>query len=190
VQRPRLKLVRGERWRGFPVGAVTVVPASPSDPPFRTGARVLEEDTWLLLRAPPRLQESPVHPVRLLTEVTGQRPRRTGSLIPRADSWLAIVYDLDQDPICRPEWVASAYAAILGQARAQGCRDVALPLLGTAYGVLSWSRSLTLLTEAAADGEARAAPVRLWLQAEAPLLEAVRGQLADAGPGQRPGTPC
>lgn len=50
---------------------------------------------------------------------------------------LAIVYDFDQNPACRREWIRQVIEAILETAQRRRWRSISLPLFGVAHGSLS-----------------------------------------------------
>jgi hypothetical protein len=177
MTRPRLEVIAGDTQRPFRFGAVTLVASPRHEPPFEPEVRVLEEDTWRLLSAPAVVSPGREHPIRLMTALIDDRPSSPGSLLISQRGWLAIVYDLDQEPICREEWIISAMSKLLERARRRRCRTLSLPLLGHAHGGLPWRRSLNLLIRALQEpGADTPAPLKIWLVIPAKL----RGRTADA----------
>ena len=113
------------------VGAVETYIAPSTHPPFVPGTQVFEEDTALLTSAPAVIHDRKEHPVRLFTETIFQSVYPTGSVITRTRKrWLAVVYDFEVDPICREEWLHSAWVAAFQHAKRYGIQALATPLLG------------------------------------------------------------
>jgi hypothetical protein len=175
---PRLRLVPGGRHAAVRIAGIDVVPGPPGDPPFAADTRVVEEDTWRLLSPGPSLQRSSEHPVRLMTDLVHDEPAVPGQVLVGRHRWRAVVYDLDREPICRPDWIAAALEAVLRLVRTRGRRSLALPLLGCSHGPIGWRQALDLVV-AALEGSARPPfPARVWLQVEpqrrAEVLKALR----------------
>ncbi|MGD2082650.1 MAG: hypothetical protein PVF91_06775 [Chromatiales bacterium] len=174
---PHLRLVPGGRHTPVQIAGIEVVSSPAGDPPFPVDTRIVEEDTWRLLSPDPALRPTTEHPIRLMTDLVHDEPAAPGTVLVGRHRWRAVVYDLDRQPICRPEWVAAALGRLLALARERGRRSLALPLLGCRHGPLSWQESLGLLLEAlAASGPP---PERIWVQVGrgllGPALEALRG---------------
>ena len=110
--------------------------APPDAPPFDVSARVEEEDTFLVLSAPPVLREPKQHPVRTLTEAASVDPIRPGQVRVRGAQWLAVVHDLSEAPTSRVEWVDAALAEIWRLVARHRVRALALPPLGAVHGGL------------------------------------------------------
>jgi hypothetical protein len=183
VERGRLRLVRGGSPPSIALGPFALRVAPPEQPPFEPRVRVLEEDTWRILSAPAEASPRQEHPIRLMTAVYDDEPAAPGSVLVGHRGWLAVVYDLDAEPICREQWVADALAKVLEKARRLDCTSLALPLLGTTHGGIARERGLALLVDALrhADGQPSALR-RLWLQApaaECPVLALALGSEAD-----------
>jgi hypothetical protein len=165
MERTRMRVISGGRHRAHRFGSVTVVAGTHRDPPFQPEVEVLEEDTWRLLSAPAHASPAAEHPVRLMTALIDDRPARPGSVLASGRRWLAVVYDLDQDPVCREEWVSQALDELLRTAARRRCRSLSLPLLGHTHGGLHWKRSLALLDGALRQAATAApSPMRIWLR--------------------------
>ena len=161
----QLSIVQGDRHHAVRIGPATVVASPRDDPPFHVTTQVFEEDTWRLLSAPCDLSGSQIHPIRLMTAVCEDRPAPPGEVLVAPRGWLAVVCDLDQDPICRPDWVAQALRHVLDLAQSRHPRSLALPLLGSCQCGLPWEISLQLLaTELHRRGDASPTPLQIWLQ--------------------------
>lgn len=163
--RRRFRLLRGgkasrRRWHGIEVTA-----APEADPPFPVDARVEEEDTYLVLSAPPRVRKPTEPMIRLMTAIHEAVPEPPGSVVVRKGRplrLLAVVHQLSGEPTWREEWVAAAYAEVFRVAAERRLRALGVPLLATRHGRLPPERSLALLDEALArrpPGDLE----RLWL---------------------------
>jgi hypothetical protein len=175
---PRLRLVRGGR-NGSRLGPLRVVAAPPEEPPFAVAATVVEEDTWLVLSAEPDIKPSADHPVRIMTELLEAEPLAPGSVVAGSKAplqLLAVIYDLGQEPICRPEWVASALGEVFRITEEQNISTLALPLLGIRHGRLPVNVFLDIFANSI-----RETPLshlrKVWLSTEAELTREVRSLL-------------
>jgi len=159
--RPDLKIIQGGRDKGIQIGAVQITPASRSHPPFPVTIQVHAEDTWRILSADISLKETSEHPIRISTNLIEDKPATPGSILIQDNRWLAIIYDLDQQTICREEWIAQALEKLLLMAAEKGITSLRLPLLGTEHGDLPWQQSLELICK----GLLRVGkgPERIWL---------------------------
>ncbi len=117
-------------------------------------AVALEEDTFLVLSADPTPRETHENPESLVRQVGTFEPQPLGSVVVTGKNplqFLAIVHDLNQEPTCREEWVASALRGIFQQAERRGTRRLALPMLGTVHGSLTARRFVDLFEAALAE---------------------------------------
>jgi hypothetical protein len=130
-------------------------------------AVAVEEDTWLILSADPKITEPEAHPIRLMTDVINAIKEAVGSVRVQNGNplrFLAIVHDVDCEPTWREEWVQSALINVFQEAEQRKLKAIALPLLGTRHGRLSATRFAELLA-AALMGTAFNHLQRLWLVA-------------------------
>lgn len=114
-------------------------------------ARVLEEDTWKVLSAPPPVLPASEHPIRVMNRAWRAEPETLASVQVASGSplrFVAIVYDLDADPICAPETVARVLEEILELAEEHDVHALALPRLGVEHGRFPPARFDELLGEA------------------------------------------
>lgn len=122
----------------IPLGAIDIYVAPSAHPPFTAGTQVFEEDTSLVTSAPAVIHDLVEHPVRLMTEAVFQTAYPPGLVLTKGRKrWLAIVYDFEQEPICQPHWIQSAWNGVFQQTRHYGVHSLAAPLLGTTLGNLS-----------------------------------------------------
>jgi hypothetical protein len=170
-KKPTLRLVRG--GREIPLGPLLVTLAPPDTP---VEAIVLEEDTWLVLSAEAAVKQPAEGMVRIMTELMSAEPKAPGSVVVENGDpmrMLAVVYDLSEEPLCRPEWVGEALQKILAVAEKKGVATLALPLLGVRHGRLPVARFAELLADVV-----RQTPLcrlrRIWLMATEPERKELR----------------
>jgi hypothetical protein len=147
-------------WRGLRLAV-----APPERPPFAIDALVVEDDTWHVLGSDPGFRPTHEHPIRLMRELAAAEPLAPGEVTVEESVPLrlrAVVYDLDQDPILREEWIAEALAEVFAIVADRNLESLALPLLGTRHGRLPPERALGLIDQALAGRSPRPCR-RLWL---------------------------
>jgi hypothetical protein len=128
---------------------IVVAPEEAS--PFDPDARVLEEDTFLVLSADRAIREPVEHPIRILTQAHEYEPQPPGTVVVREGKpllLLAVVHDLGQDPTWSEEWIGSALQGVFQEANRRRLRRLALAPLGTVHGRLRHPRFAELLHEA------------------------------------------
>ena len=166
TSRPTLRLIHGGRSKRKVQGAVHVVMAPREQPPFPIEAMVVEEDTYLVLSADPRVGEPhPEHPIRVMTALLEVEPREPGTLLVRDRVPLelaAIVHDLDEEPTWREEWIISALDCALAEAERRRFRAIGLEMLGAIHGRLARPRFLQILRQALQRADPRQLE-RIWL---------------------------
>jgi hypothetical protein len=148
--RSKLQLIQGGLRCDMSFGSIRIVAAPERSPPFEVDAVILEEDTWLIMSAEPKMGEPEEHPIRLMTELLEAQPKPVGSLIVQGKNpplhFMAIVHDVNQDPTWREEWVASALKEVFREAERRKLEAVSLPLLATVHGKLVPQRFVELLS--------------------------------------------
>jgi hypothetical protein len=160
-----LRLVQGGLSRGISFGAIQIVAAPSGLPPFEIDAIVCEEDTWLIMSAEPKEIEGPEHPIRLMTALMNAKPEPVGSVLVKGDhplKFLAVVHDVDQDPIWNEDWIAVALSNVFREAERRKLRAIGLPLLCTRHGKLPVDRFPELLRRVL-DQHTLIHLKRLWL---------------------------
>jgi hypothetical protein len=163
VTGPALRLIRGGRG-DIPLGPLLVTLAPPDAP---VEAIVLEEDTWLVLTAEAEVKAPVEGMVRVMTDLLKAEPMAPGSVVVESGEplrILAVVYDLAEEPLCRPAWVGEALQRVLAAAEEKGVATLALPLLGVRHGRLPVARFAELLAEAVRKTPPRRLR-RVWLLA-------------------------
>ncbi|UCC85059.1 MAG: hypothetical protein JSW46_09155 [Gemmatimonadota bacterium] len=118
---------------------------------FVVEARVIEDDTHMVLGADPVPRETHEEPEQLLENARASIGPAPGTLVVRGGHPIrlhAIVHDLDGEPSWREEWVASALREVLREVEARELRSLSLPLLGCVHGPLAPDRFAELLRDA------------------------------------------
>jgi hypothetical protein len=148
------------------VGNLEIIAAPWPLRPFPCEAIVEEQDTYLLLGESRELPASEEKTWYLTHKMQEQRAVTPGSVIMqrhhRPLRLTAVVNDVEQDPVCREEWVLSALRKIFELASIERFRSLALPLLGMNYGQLEADRVMNLVQSALLSSEASTLR-RLWL---------------------------
>ena len=103
-------------------------------------AIVEEQDTALVLGPAPVLKYSVESFPTLINRMETQQQQLPGDVIIRKASspkrFVAIIYDIDQTPICQWEWVELALQTIFEQCDQLKIKTLAMPLPGHLYGKL------------------------------------------------------
>jgi hypothetical protein len=162
---PKFRMIEGGRRSEVAIGSVRIFAAPGDHPPFPVEAVVFEEDTYLVLSAGWDKIQSDDHPVVILTEALEAQPEEPGSVVVTEGSplrFLAVVYDLDQEPSWREEWIERALEGIFREAERRGVQTIALPFLGTKHGTLGKERFLLLL-RGFLERNRSPYPLRVWL---------------------------
>ena len=175
---PQLRLIRGG-LDDLRIGPLRVMVASADKPPFAAAATVLEEDTWLVMSAEPEVRPPAYNPMNILTELLEAEPLIPGSVVVGNEApllLLAAVYDLGEEPICRPEWVRAALMEVLRIAEERGIASLALPLLGVHHGRLPVAAFVDIFTNRLRESRFRHLR-KVWLTTEPALTREVRSLL-------------
>ena len=141
---------------------------------------VEEDDRHLLLREQPLLFDVPDGFTTLTREMQAQRPRELGDVVVcRGDPLrlIAIVYDVDREPIWDEVGVVTAYQRVINELNRWQAATVMMPLLGTAHGHMSPNHSADLLGTAL-NNETPALLEQLYLRLASDCdIDALRGLL-------------
>jgi hypothetical protein len=108
---------------------------------------VFEEDTNLILTVDREIQWHEEHPIRQMTAILRAKKHSPGSLVRNGKSWYAVVIDLDQDIVCRVDWIAEAYRRLFTALNKERITAVALHLLGDTHGKIGEKAAVKLLVE-------------------------------------------
>jgi hypothetical protein len=170
-RRKGFRLIQGGRMCEMSFGSIRIVAAPEKWPPFDIDALAVEEDTWLIMSAEPKICHPPEHPIRLMTDLLEAQPKTVGSVLVRGKhplQFMAIIHDVNQEPTWREEWVQNALNEIFHEVAYRKLQALGLPMLGTVHGKLEKRRFATLLSRTlhqAPLGRLR----RLWLIAPIPI---------------------
>lgn len=113
-------------------------------------AIVTEQDTFMLLGVDTVLKE-PAEDIReLALEIEQQEPLTLGDVVVNGHHPLqlaVIIYDIEQDPVCRKPWIKSALHKLLIIAADRELNTIGMPLLGASHGQIAPYVFLNLLRE-------------------------------------------
>ena len=146
---PKLRLIRGGR-DGLALGPLRLTVAPADAPPFEVAATVREEDTWLVLSADPTVTPPTDSVMQIMTELLKAEPLALGSVAVGRGTplpLLAVVYDLGEEPLCRPEWIESALRETFALVEQRQFATLAMPLLGVRHGRIPMERFAALLAQ-------------------------------------------
>ncbi|MBW1997893.1 MAG: hypothetical protein JRJ29_07995 [Deltaproteobacteria bacterium] len=160
-----LRVLHDKKYFEMKWGRYLVVAASLERPPFRIDGVVVEEDTFLVMSAPPVVKEVKDPLMKIKTRLIETRPERPGSLLVKGESpcrFLAIIYDFNQETICKEEWIEECLARVLRETDRRGFQSIGLPLMGTGYGLVGIDRFVAILKKSLAESPP-AGLERIWL---------------------------
>ena len=142
----KFTVIRGGANQSIRLGSLVVFPVREKPPDL--DAVVCEEDTWLLMSAPPEIRQQQGHMIRIMTDILDHLPIEPGKVMIRKgkpDELLAVVNELEETTESRAEWVEEALETIFSEAERAPYRSLALPYLGTEHGGLQPNIFLSLL---------------------------------------------
>lgn len=128
-------------------------------------AIVEEQDTNLLLGRVTSIEETRDSFPALVKKMERQKPLGPGDVIVEGTlpkRFTSIVYDIEQDPVCREEWIITALANILEKCGTFKISTLAMPLFGIAHGKLSEEKSLDLIMQVLQQHRDKY-PRKIWL---------------------------
>jgi len=161
------KLVWDAQKPAFTQGNIRVLLCHEQSHLPETAIQVLEEDTWRVLSSEIAINEQrEQHPVRVITDLLDQERSRPGDVLIHGIHWYAINYDLDQNPICQPQWLRESMHTILLKAVEQNISSLCIPLPGVAHGHISLSDSVAIIMNMIQDYPSEQA-LSLWIVAQA-----------------------
>jgi hypothetical protein len=127
----------------------TVIQFTNVDPALlKVDAVVEEQDTNMVLGNTPVIMDTIESFPALVRKMEQQVLEIPGNVIVRKSSpkrFIAIVYDVEERPICRETWVKKAFKNILLYCETYKIKVLAMPLLGTSYGKLDEEKILKIL---------------------------------------------
>ena len=128
-----------------------IIQFTESDPALLTVDAVVEEqDTNLILGKSPVIMDTIESFSALVHKMEQQIREIPGNVIVKQSlpkRLIAIVYDVDQTPICKKSWVEEVLQNILVQCDNHKIKTLAMPLLGTSYGKLKEKTIMQLLQD-------------------------------------------
>lgn len=133
--------------------------------PRRADVRVVEQDSWLLLGEQSRLREDERPAWVQANQLESAPSYRPGTVVARAGQpvqLMMIIYDLEQQPICKPQWVKRALSAVLEYAHDHELSCLQVPLPGYYHGGLTVEAAFALF-QAALREHCRKDPVTIML---------------------------
>jgi len=108
-----------------------------------------EQDTFLIMDDPLREKYSDETKAELISEMSDTLPVPPGNIVIRGEKvpfrFLAIVYDVSQEPSWREEWVVIALNEIFRESEYRQLQSLGLQMLGTLHGGLPRERFFALL---------------------------------------------
>ena len=127
----------------------TIIQFTDIDPALlEVDAVVEEQDTNLLMGNPPVIKMSVESFSSLVKKMEMQSPVMPGTItvkqsIPKR--FIAVVYDIEHNPISLQAWIEEALMNILIKCNKHKVTTLAMPLLGTAYGSFKEQEIIDLL---------------------------------------------
>lgn len=163
--------------RTFKLNSVSLSCADDRDiPPFPIDIEIIEEDTWQLMAADTAAAELDEHPIRLMTSLIDQQPVPPGEVIDKGNQWRPVIFNLDEDPPCRPEWVKSALDRVVDLIEERGINSLSMPLPAYQQHCLSSRSAIRLLLDSLKAVPADK-PLNIWLKIPRTALEQVTQEL-------------
>ncbi|PLX72372.1 MAG: hypothetical protein C0615_12155 [Desulfuromonas sp.] len=128
-----MRLIEGFREVTVRIGDYRVSAVAPDVTLPDTDIVVTETDTFMVLQDENHFTETTEPPLKILTKAFHATPVSVGSVIPGGTDPLrlhAVIYDFDQEEICRPEWLARAWRQIVDIVNRSEYKLLTTPLLG------------------------------------------------------------
>jgi hypothetical protein len=177
TRQTRPKLVWNAQRPAFTAGNIKVHLCHEASHLPETTIQVQEEDTWRVLSSDISINEQrQQHPVRVMTDLLDQEPSRPGNVLIHGPHWYAINYDLDQSPICQPQWLRESMSTILLKAEENNISSLCIPLPGVAHGHISLSDSVAIIIDVIQAHQPER-PISLWIRTQAENIHALWQQL-------------
>ena len=111
-----------------------------------------------------------------MTDLVEQEALSPGNILRKGVIWKAVIYDLDQEPICRAEWIKRAMEKILNLAAEHDIKTISLPIFGIQHSRLEIAQSLDAMIEAISDHRPQPG-LTVWLRIQDDQLGLVQQQL-------------
>ncbi len=131
------------------IAGKTIIQFTNIDPALlNVDAVVEEQDTNLVLGNTPVIMDIIESFPALVRKMEQQVLETPGNVIFKNSSpkrFIAVVYDVEETPICRETWIKKAMKNIFLYCDTYKIKVIAMPLLGTSYGKLDEEKILKLL---------------------------------------------
>jgi len=111
-------------------------------------AIVEEQDTNLLAGLKPEIKDTAESYPSLVSKMQRQEPLLPGQVLIKHETpirLVAIIYDMEQKPVCREGWIITALQNILKECSALEIQTLVLPALGEAHGNITPERFRQIL---------------------------------------------
>ncbi len=182
MNRPKLKIIHGGLEDIRKIGNVLIIASPDESPPFEPDAEVKEEDTFLIM-SPPRqdmkvMEESLT---RLMTKLLETEPIPPGTVIVKEGfpvRLIAIIYDVNQEPIWKSKWIESALIRIFEESESRKIKSLSMPMLGTVYGKMPVKEFINIFTAVLLRTTPQY-PRRLWLRVPYGDSKKITGMMDD-----------
>lgn len=133
------------------VGNTVIRILPPYSPLPAVDAVVEEQDTNLLLGKVTSIEEPSASYSMLVKKMERQKPLSPGNVIVQRRAlpkcFISIIYDIDDKPICREEWINTALRNILDKCVTFRIDTLAMPLPGVAHGKVDESRAMDMILQ-------------------------------------------
>jgi len=119
-----------------------------SEPALDCDALVIEQDTFMLLGVDPVLEEPVTDTKTLAHEIEQQEPLIPGDVVVTGKNPLkltAIVYDIEQELVCKEEWIDITLNNVLNEIQQRKLSSLCTPMLGVKHGNITPHQFLGLL---------------------------------------------
>lgn len=185
---PKFSVIPGGRDRNWQFGELKLWIAVAHESPFFPDFELIEEDTWRVIGAGRKFREVHDHPIRIMTDAIEQTALEPGSCLRRGRRVFLVMHEIEQEPVCRPEWIDSALACALRCVDRQQGTSLSLLPPGVEYGRLRIRQSLELLTRALQNADCQYLR-KVWLQVRRQQMDSVAGLLDELSGAHSPPAP-
>jgi hypothetical protein len=131
------------------IKSLLISAASEELPPFAVDAFVVEEDTFLVMSPNDAISEEGIDMKALKQELSSLESAAPGTVLVKEGEpllFLAVVYEFEQEPHWKEEWIADALENIFGESERKQLSSISLPLIGTLHGGLKKRRFAEILS--------------------------------------------
>lgn len=133
------------------IAGSTIIQFTETDPALlNVDAVVEEQDTNLILGKSPIIMETIESFPALVKKMEQQQREIVGNVLVKLSipkRFIAIVYDVEYTPIGKKIWIEEALQNILAQCDKYKIKTLAMPLIGTSYGILEEESIIQLLQD-------------------------------------------